>query len=183
MSLKCDETSAQCLFQIHDQVVGILNSDRNANERRRDTQPQPFFFRNVRMRHRRRMRSKRLVGNRYSLRISACTISARAIIRAVHSIPSSASSAERQGLCATKCLAGKWSGRPDRPPGARPRLRRQGGVASGLSLLGHAQGPAVAQKLGKWASGSPPRCSKTPVRTPTPESILARLLRPRRWVA
>src|SRR6516225_6476777 len=32
----------------------------NANQRRRDTQPQPFFFRNVRMGHRRRMRSKSL---------------------------------------------------------------------------------------------------------------------------
>jgi hypothetical protein len=91
----------------------------------------------------------RLVGNRYSLRISACTISARAITRTVHSIRSSTSPAERQGSYATKCLAGKWSGRPDRPPGAQPHLRRQGGVASGLSFLGHAQGPAVAQKLGK----------------------------------
>ena len=52
--------SIQCLVQIRDQVVGILNPDRNANKRRRDTQPQPFFFRNVRMRHRRRMRSKSL---------------------------------------------------------------------------------------------------------------------------
>ena len=60
MSLKCDQTSAQRLVQIHDHVVGILNPDRNANKRRRDTQPQPFFFRDVRMRHRRRMRSKRL---------------------------------------------------------------------------------------------------------------------------
>src|ERR1700730_16156899 len=57
---KCGETSAQCLVQIHDQVVGILNPDRNANERLRNTQPQPFFFRNVRMSHRRRMRSKSL---------------------------------------------------------------------------------------------------------------------------
>jgi hypothetical protein len=52
VSLKCDQTSAQRLVQIHDQVVGILNPDRNANKRRRDTQPQPFFFRDVRMRHR-----------------------------------------------------------------------------------------------------------------------------------
>jgi hypothetical protein len=57
---KCDETSAQCLAQIHNQVVGILNPDRNANQRGRDPQPQPFFFRNVRMSHRRRMRSKSL---------------------------------------------------------------------------------------------------------------------------
>jgi hypothetical protein len=28
---KCDETSAQRLVQIHNQVVGILNPDRNAN--------------------------------------------------------------------------------------------------------------------------------------------------------
>jgi hypothetical protein len=42
------------------QVVGILNPDGNANERRRDIHPQPFFFRDVRMSHRRRMRSKRL---------------------------------------------------------------------------------------------------------------------------
>src|SRR5262249_6381822 len=54
------ETSAQCLVQIHDQVFGILNPDRNANKRLRDTQPQSFFFRNVRMSHRRRMRSKSL---------------------------------------------------------------------------------------------------------------------------
>src|SRR5438477_12254711 len=57
---RVDEASAQSLVQIRDQVVGILNPDRNSNEGRRDTQPQPFFFRNVRMRHRRRMRSKRL---------------------------------------------------------------------------------------------------------------------------
>ena len=55
-----DEASAQSLVQIRDQVVGILNANRNANKRLRDTQPQPLFFRNVRMRHRRRMRSKRL---------------------------------------------------------------------------------------------------------------------------
>ena len=30
MSLKCDQTSSQRLVQIHDQVVGILNCDRNA---------------------------------------------------------------------------------------------------------------------------------------------------------
>jgi hypothetical protein len=47
VSLKCDETSAQCLVQIHDQVFGILYPDRNANKRRRDTQPQPFFLRDV----------------------------------------------------------------------------------------------------------------------------------------
>src|ERR1700730_2689640 len=57
---KCDETSAQCLAQIHDQVVGILNPDRNANQRGRDPQAQPFFFRNVRMSHRGRMRSESL---------------------------------------------------------------------------------------------------------------------------
>ena len=57
---KSDQTSAQRLVQIHDQVVGILDPDRNANKRRRDTQPQPFLFRDVRMGHRRRMRSKRL---------------------------------------------------------------------------------------------------------------------------
>ena len=60
MSLKCDQTSAQRLVQIHDQVVGILNPDRNANKRLCDTQPQSFFFRDVRMGHRRGMRSKRL---------------------------------------------------------------------------------------------------------------------------
>ena len=60
MPLKSDQTSAQRLVQIHDQVVGILDPDRNANKRRRDTQPQPFLFRDVRMGHRRRMRSKRL---------------------------------------------------------------------------------------------------------------------------
>src|ERR1700724_1408732 len=57
---KCDETSAQCLAQIHNQVVGILNPDRNANQSGRDPQPQPFFFRNVRMSHRGRMRSESL---------------------------------------------------------------------------------------------------------------------------
>ena len=57
---ECDETSAQCLVQIRDQVVRILNPDRNANKRRRDTQPQPFFFRDVRMGHRGRMRSESL---------------------------------------------------------------------------------------------------------------------------
>src|SRR5580693_8735586 len=57
---KCDETSAQCLAQIHNQVVGILNPDRNANQRGRDPQPQPFYFRNVRMSHRGRMRSESL---------------------------------------------------------------------------------------------------------------------------
>src|SRR6516164_3378135 len=56
----CRENSAQCLVQIHDQVVGILNPDRNANKRRRDAQPQPFFLRDVRMGHRRRMRGERL---------------------------------------------------------------------------------------------------------------------------
>ena len=52
-----DEASAQSLVQIRDQVVGILNANRNANKRRRDTQQQPFFFRDVRMGHRRWMRS------------------------------------------------------------------------------------------------------------------------------
>src|SRR5437763_9767936 len=37
VALRCDETSAQCLGQVHDQVVGILNPNRNANKRRRDT--------------------------------------------------------------------------------------------------------------------------------------------------
>src|SRR5215469_12036917 len=57
---ECDEISAQCLVQIRDQVVGIFNADRDANKRRRDAQPQPFFFRDVRMGHRRRMRSESL---------------------------------------------------------------------------------------------------------------------------
>jgi hypothetical protein len=34
-----DESSAQCLVQIRDKVIGILNPDRNANKPRRDTQP------------------------------------------------------------------------------------------------------------------------------------------------
>src|SRR5215469_7070151 len=55
-----DKTSAQCLVQIRDQVVRILNPDRDANKRRRDAQPQPFFLWYVRMGHRRRMRSERL---------------------------------------------------------------------------------------------------------------------------
>src|SRR6202049_2107651 len=57
---KCDGISAQCLAQIHNQVVGILNPDRNANQRGRDPQPQPLFFRNVRTSHRGRMRSESL---------------------------------------------------------------------------------------------------------------------------
>ena len=60
MSLNCDQTSAQRLVQILDQVVGILNPDRNANKRGRDTQPQPLLWRDVRMSHRRRMRRERL---------------------------------------------------------------------------------------------------------------------------
>src|SRR5215471_16022816 len=59
-SLGTSRPSIQCLVQIRDQVVGILNPDRNAYKRRRDTQPQSFFFRDVRMGHRRWMRSKRL---------------------------------------------------------------------------------------------------------------------------
>jgi hypothetical protein len=35
--LKCDQTSAQRLVQIHVQVVGILNLDQDANKRRCDT--------------------------------------------------------------------------------------------------------------------------------------------------
>ena len=52
--------STQCLVQIRDQVVRILDPDRKANKRGRDTEPQPFYFWDVRMGHRRRMRSKRL---------------------------------------------------------------------------------------------------------------------------
>ena len=38
-SLGTSRLSTQCLVQIRDQVVGILDPDRNANKCRRDTQP------------------------------------------------------------------------------------------------------------------------------------------------
>src|SRR6185437_14019291 len=55
-----NETSAQCLVQIRNQVVRILDADRDANKRWGNTQPRPFAFRDVRMGHRGRMRSERL---------------------------------------------------------------------------------------------------------------------------